>query len=174
MDIRSFLIARSRRNWLSQAKLRSTTQRHRPSPVPCSVLRIASKGRIPRSRRTNSIPTRHSRAAKRGLPPSGFVFGAGMKGSTSLRGRDERFDQLPQFFRQEFSRHWTILLSRRMCRCSGGCRENEGFVRSIKTHSAGFTNKVGSARATSQYPTIRSWLGSPLTGSNIAAWMVTL
>ena len=35
---------RSRRNWLSQAKLRSTTHRHRPSPLPCSVLRLASHG----------------------------------------------------------------------------------------------------------------------------------
>src|SRR5260370_9491385 len=45
---------------------------------------------------------------------------------------------------------------------------HDDIVRSIKTHSAGFTNKVGSQRATSQYPTIRSWLGPPLTGSNMA------
>jgi hypothetical protein len=29
--------------WLSQAKLRSTTQRHRLFPLPCSVLRFARK-----------------------------------------------------------------------------------------------------------------------------------
>jgi hypothetical protein len=31
---------RKRRNWFSQAKVRSTTQRHLPKPLPCSVLRI--------------------------------------------------------------------------------------------------------------------------------------
>jgi hypothetical protein len=31
-------------------RFRFTTHRHRPSPLPCSVLRIASKGTMPRSR----------------------------------------------------------------------------------------------------------------------------
>ena len=128
---------RSRRNWLSQAKLRSTTHRHRPSPLPCSVLRLASHGtktalielpstpaqdqsivserasqskaakwiscQIPascqsRSRRqqvmpepqpsfcgsifqgiplrnTNMMPARHTRSAKRGLPPLRLIVG---------------------------------------------------------------------------------------------------
>ena len=42
---------RSRRNWLNQAKVRSTTQRHSPSPLPCSVFRFAKKGRTPRHHR---------------------------------------------------------------------------------------------------------------------------
>jgi len=35
----------------SQAKVRSTTHRHRPNPLPCSVLRLASKGMMWRASR---------------------------------------------------------------------------------------------------------------------------
>jgi len=40
---------RRRRNWCSQAKVRSTTQRIRPRPEPCSVARRAMIGLTPRA-----------------------------------------------------------------------------------------------------------------------------
>jgi hypothetical protein len=38
------------------ANVRSTTQRHRPKPLPCDVRRIASNGRMPRVRNPCRIP----------------------------------------------------------------------------------------------------------------------
>jgi len=55
MDIRSLLVADSKSAKLikpGKAPLHcSTTQRHRLNPLPCSVLRIARRGTMPRSRR---------------------------------------------------------------------------------------------------------------------------
>ena len=43
-------LRRRRRNWFIHANVRSTTQRHRPKPLPFSVLRIASRGKMWRAR----------------------------------------------------------------------------------------------------------------------------
>jgi len=40
----------------NHAKVRSTTQRHRPSPLPCFVLRMANRGKIWRVRSTPAVP----------------------------------------------------------------------------------------------------------------------
>ena len=63
-----------------------------PEPQPSSCGSI-SQG-IP-LRNRNTIPARHARSAKRGLPLLGFAFEVGIKGFTSS----------PKLFRQEFSRH---------------------------------------------------------------------
>jgi hypothetical protein len=44
-----------RRNWFIHAKVRSTTQRHRPSPLPCLVFRLASQGKMWQARRARRI-----------------------------------------------------------------------------------------------------------------------
>ena len=46
---------RRRRNWFNHAKVRSMTQRHRPKPLPFSILRIASSGEMWRARRARRI-----------------------------------------------------------------------------------------------------------------------
>jgi hypothetical protein len=50
MSVRLSYRTRRRRNWFSQANVRSTTQRHRPKPLPCRVRRTASSGRMWRAR----------------------------------------------------------------------------------------------------------------------------
>src|SRR5580658_5612493 len=55
MSARFSYRTRSRQNWFSQAKVRSTTHRHRPSPLPCSVLRFARKGMMPLEMASNFI-----------------------------------------------------------------------------------------------------------------------
>jgi hypothetical protein len=52
MDVRSLFISHPQATELVQpGKVRSTTQRYRPSPLPCSVLRLASQGTMWRVRR---------------------------------------------------------------------------------------------------------------------------
>ena len=51
VDVRPLVIADAQvTELISQAKVRSTTQRHRPSPLPCLVRRIATNGSICRAR----------------------------------------------------------------------------------------------------------------------------
>jgi hypothetical protein len=52
VDVGAALVAEEQALKLcSQAKLRSITQRKRPSPEPCALWRRAISGRMPRSRR---------------------------------------------------------------------------------------------------------------------------
>ena len=46
---------RRRRNSFNHAKVRSTTERHRPSPLPCFVLRMANRGKIWRVRQARRM-----------------------------------------------------------------------------------------------------------------------
>ena len=53
MDVRPLVIADAQvTELISQAKVRSTTQRHRPSPLPCLMRRIATNGSICRAQPT--------------------------------------------------------------------------------------------------------------------------
>jgi len=90
-----------------------------PEPQPSSCGSI-SHG-IP-LRRTNKIPVRQARSGKRGLPPLGFAFGTGMKGSTNshnLSGKSSAPIGQSSWEKDVLAAHV-------------GCRENEGFVRSNK------------------------------------------
>jgi hypothetical protein len=80
---------------------RKRRQQVMPEPHPSSCGSISQGMPL---RNTNRMPTRHILSAKRDLPPLGFALVAGMRGTTNSHN----------LFRQEFSRHWTILLSRRM------------------------------------------------------------
>jgi hypothetical protein len=55
MSARLSYRTRRRRNWLSQANVRSTTHRHRPRPLPCAVRRMASQSTMCRARRPRRI-----------------------------------------------------------------------------------------------------------------------
>ena len=46
---------RRRRNWFNHAKVRSMTRCHRPKPLPFSILRIVSRGKIWRARRARRM-----------------------------------------------------------------------------------------------------------------------
>src|SRR3982074_1488685 len=73
-----------------------------PEPHPSSCGSI-SQGMPLRS--TNTIPGKHARSAKRGLPPLGIAFEMGMKGSTSSHnlsgtseagiGQSSKFEHIP-------------------------------------------------------------------------------
>jgi hypothetical protein len=95
MSARFSYLTRRRRNWLSHAKVRSTTQRQRPNPLPCIVLRFAKKGEMRRVRRPCRIalasyprsPKRQS-GRRRGRPLSPCNGGSA---STSGRASCESF-----------------------------------------------------------------------------------
>ena len=51
MDVSTFFVSHAQATKLIQpGKVRSTTHRHRPQPLPCFVLRMASKGKMWRAR----------------------------------------------------------------------------------------------------------------------------
>ena len=55
ISVRLSYRTRRRRNWFSHAKVRSTTQRHLPNPLPCSLLRIARSGNMWRARKARRM-----------------------------------------------------------------------------------------------------------------------
>jgi hypothetical protein len=72
-------------------------------------------------RNTNRMPLRHALFAKRGLPPLGFAFAVGMKGSMSSHRRSGN---------NSAAIGGALLYSTDVPDHDTGCKENRGFVRS--------------------------------------------
>ena len=74
VDVGSFVVADAKTaKLISRANVRSTTQRHRPKPLPCLVRRIASSGRMWRVRKPCRMGPHHSRGRRAHRPAGSGV-----------------------------------------------------------------------------------------------------